>query len=164
MINDRNQLKNWVSSHENVFAFLVFAVPLVVRIIPEILMGPYVLGFDTMGFYIPNTLLFLHNGTNLSQFLLNGQLFYAIFVPIVAAGGSPVWAIKVISPLLLGFLGLSMYAFAQKGLGWSSPKSAFVAVLGTVYFVALRSSWDLLRRAWFCFLVCFPYVDYQQKK
>ena len=53
----------------------------------------------------------------IAVFLLNGQLFYAIFIPIVSAGGSPVWAIKVISPLLLGFLGLSMYAFAQKGLG-----------------------------------------------
>jgi hypothetical protein len=107
-------------------------------------MGPYVLGFDTMGFYVPNTLLWLHSGVNLSL-LLNAQLFYAIFMSIVAAGGSPILALKVIPPLLLGFLGLSIYAYAKKGLGWSSLKSVFVAVLGTVYFVALRASWDMFR-------------------
>ena len=64
---------------------------------------------------------------------------------IVAAGGSPVFVLKIISPLLLGFLGLSIYAYAKRGLGWSPPKSTFVALLGTVYFVALRASWDQLR-------------------
>ncbi len=60
-------------------------------------------------------------------------------------GGSPVFALKIISPLLLGFLGLSMYSYAKRGLGWSLSKSTFVALLGTVYFVALRASWDQLR-------------------
>ena len=140
-----DSIKKWTGNHRLfIFPFLAFAVPVVVRAIPEILMGPYILGFDTMGFYIPNTLLWLHSGVNLSL-LLNGQLFYAIFMPIVAAGGSPILALKVIAPLLLGFLGLSIFAYAKKGLGWSSLKSVFVAVLGTVYFVALRASWDMLR-------------------
>ena len=108
-------------------------------------MGPYVIGFDTMGFYIPNTLLWLHNGVNLGDFLATAPLFYTIFISIVAAGGSPVLVLKIIPPLLLGFLGLSIYAYARKGLGWSSSKSTFVALLGTIYFVALRASWDQLR-------------------
>ena len=109
-------------------------------------MGPYILGFDTMGFYLPNTLVWLHSGgVNLPLYLLNGQLFYALFTAIVAAGGSAVLAIKIISPLLLGLLGLSIYVYAQRGLSWSYLKSVFVACLGTVYFVALRASWDLLR-------------------
>jgi hypothetical protein len=108
-------------------------------------MGPYVLGFDTMAFYIPNTLLWLHNGVNLLCYLTNAPLFYTIFMPLVAAGGSPVFLLKIISPLFLGFLGLSVYSYAKRGLNWSPSKSAFVAVLGTVYFVALRASWDQLR-------------------
>ena len=137
--------KDWIRNHKTIiFPLLAFIIPLAVRTIPEILMGPYVLGFDTMGFYIPNTLLWLHNGVNLSL-LLNAQLFYGIFMSIVAAGGSPVLALKVIAPLLLGFLGLSIYAYAKRGLGWSALKSVFVAALGTVYFVALRASWDMLR-------------------
>jgi hypothetical protein len=141
-----NPVKDWISNHQNViFLFLAFVIPLVVRAIPEILMGPYIVGFDTLGFYVPNTLLWLHGGINLWNYLATAPLFYTIFMSIVGAGGSPVLVLKIISPLLLGFLGLSIYAYAKRGLGWSPPKSTFVALLGTVYFVALRASWDQLR-------------------
>ena len=108
-------------------------------------MANYIVGFDTLGFYVPNTLLWLHNGVNLTNFLATAPLFYTIFMPMVAAGGSPVLVLKILPPLLLGFLALSMYAYAKRGLGWSSSKSVFVALLGTLYFVALRASWDQLR-------------------
>jgi hypothetical protein len=142
----RNPVKDWISRNQNfIFPFLAFGVPLIVRAIPEILMGPYVVGFDTMGFYVPNTLLWLHGGINLWSYLETAPLFYTIFMSVVAAGGSPVFVLKIISPLLLGFLGLSIFAYAKRGLGWSPSKSTFVALLGTVYFVALRASWDQLR-------------------
>ena len=139
-------VKDWIRNHETIiFPLLAFIIPLAVRTIPEILMGPYVVGFDTIGYYIPNALLWLHNGINFWNFIATAPLFYAIYVPLVSAGGSPVFLIKIISPLLLGFLGLSIYSYAKRGLNWSLAKSAFVAVLGTVYFVALRASWDQLR-------------------
>ena len=108
-------------------------------------MGPFIVGFDTIGFYVPNTLLWLHNGVDLGDFLATAPLFYTFFTSIVAVGGSPVWVLKIIPPLLLGLLGLSMYAYAKRGLGWSPSKSVFVSLLGTIYFVALRASWDQLR-------------------
>jgi len=142
----RNPVKGWITQNRNfIFPFLAFVVPLIVRAIPEILMGPYVVGFDTMGFYVPNTMLWLHGGINLWGYLATAPLFYTILISIVAAGGPIVVAIKVISPLLLGFLGLSIYMYARKGLGWSFIKSIVPALLGTVYFVALRVSWDMLR-------------------
>ena len=140
-----NNVKDWITQKQCIFPLLAFVIPLIVRTIPEILMGPYIVGFDTMGFYVPNTLLWLHNDINLGNFLATAPLFYTIFMSIVAAGGSLVFVLKVIPPLLLGFLGLSMYAYAKRGLGWSSSKSAFVALLGSIYFVALRASWDQLR-------------------
>jgi hypothetical protein len=140
-----NHVKAWIAQKWFIFPLLAFFIPLIVRAIPEILMGPYIVGFDTMGFYVPNALLWLHNGVNLGEFLATAPLFYAIFMSIVAIGGSPVIMLKIIPPLLLGFLGLSMYAYAKRGLGWSPSKSAFVALLGSIYFVALRASWDQLR-------------------
>jgi hypothetical protein len=145
VINVPNNVKNWITQKWFIFPLLAFVIPLIVRVIPEILMGPYIVGFDTMGFYVPNTLLWLHNGVDLGNFLATAPLFYTIFMSIVAAGGSPVLVLKIISPLLLGFLSLSMYAYAKMGLGWSPSKSVFVALLGTIYFVALRASWDQLR-------------------
>ena len=141
-----NHVKDWIIRNRDViFPALAFVIPLAVRVIPEILMGPYILGFDNLAFYVPNTLLWLHNGINLCGFLSVAPLFYSIFMSIVAFGGSPVFTLKIISPFLLGFLGLSIYAYAKRGLSWSLPKSTFVALLGTVYFVALRASWDQLR-------------------
>ena len=141
-----NPVKDWITRNRVIiFPVLAFIIPLAVRTIPEILMGPYTVGFDTMAFYVPDTLLWLHYGVNILSFLAVAPLFYAILMSIVAVGGSLVFVLKIISPLLLGFLGLSIYAYAKKGLGWSPPKSTFVALLGTVYFVALRASWDQLR-------------------
>ena len=146
MSNVHNPLRDWITRNRNIiFPVLAFFIPLAVRVIPEILMGPYLIGFDTLGFYVPNTLLWLHNGINLWGFLATAPLFYTIYMSIVAVGGSPVFVLKIISPLLLGFLGLSIFAYAKRGLGWSLSKSTFVAFLGTVYFVALRASWDQLR-------------------
>jgi hypothetical protein len=140
-----NPLKGWIIRNRDIiFPALAFFIPLAVRVIPEIVMGPYIIGFDTLGFYVPNTLLWLH-GINLWGFLATAPLFYTIFMSIVGIGGSSVFVLKIISPLLLGFLGLSIFVYAKRGLGWSPPKSTFVAVLGTVYFVALRASWDQLR-------------------
>ena len=49
------------------------------------------------------------------------------------------------SPLLLGFLGVAVYFYANKTLSWSSKKSLLVVLFATLYFVALRVSWDMLR-------------------
>ena len=38
------------------FALAAFLVPVFIRSIPEILVGPYPIGWDTIAFYVPNTL------------------------------------------------------------------------------------------------------------
>jgi hypothetical protein len=40
-----------------VFLILAFFVPLLVRVIPEVLMGSHVVGFDTLAYYVPKTLV-----------------------------------------------------------------------------------------------------------
>jgi len=37
------------------FALAAFLIPLFIRTIPEILVGPYPIGWDTIAFYVPNT-------------------------------------------------------------------------------------------------------------
>jgi hypothetical protein len=166
VVKANNHITDWIAQNRFIIPLIAFLVPIVVRAIPEILMGPYIVGFDTMGFYVPNTLLWLHNGINLGNFLATAPLFYTIYMPIVAIGGSPVLVLKIISPLLLGFLSLSMYAYAKKGLGWSISKSVFVALLGSIYFVALRASWDQLREELglvFFFVVLMLLINLKQK-
>ena len=127
------------------FPLLAFLIPVLLRAVPEVLMGPYVVGFDTMAHYVPTSMLWLNGGVDLWRYIATAPLFYTLIVSLVSAGGPLIVVLKVIPPLLHGFLGLSIYGYAKKGLGWSPRKSVLTALLGTLYFVALRISWDLLR-------------------
>ena len=140
-----NSLFVFISKKGYIVPLLAFLLPLLVRLIPEVLVGSYVIGFDTMGFYVQNTLAWLHGGVDFWSYLAVAPLFYVLLMSLVSAGVPIVIVLKVFSPLLLGLLGLSIYYYAHKGLGWSSFKSLAPALLGTIYFVALRISWDMLR-------------------
>lgn len=124
---------------------LAFAVPLLIRLIPEVLMGPYLVGFDTMAYYVPTTTLWLHGGISLGSFIATAPLLYSFTAGLTLASGSVLLVLKVFPSVLLGLLGLAMYFFARRGLGWSPTKSLVPALVGTLYFVALRISWDALR-------------------
>ena len=125
--------------------FFAFVTPFLLRAVPEVLMGPYAVGFDTMGHYVPSALLWLNGDLTFFSILGTAPLFYSIIVSLVSLGGSLVMVLKVVSVVFEGFLGLSIYGYAQSGLGWSPKKSIATAFLGTLYFVALRVSWDSLR-------------------
>jgi hypothetical protein len=127
------------------FTLLAFLIPLVVRAIPEILMGPFVVGFDTLGYYVPNTLDWLRNGVGFWNFMAVAPFLYVLLMGVTSVGIPIVISLKVMSPLLLGFLGLAVYFYANKTLSWSPKKSLLVVLFATLYFVALRVSWDMLR-------------------
>jgi len=127
------------------FPLLAFLLPLVMRAIPEILMGPYIVGFDTLGYYVPTTLVWLRDGVGFWSFLAMAPFFYALLMGFTAVGVPIVASLKVLSPLLLGFLGVTVYFYANKTLAWSPKKSLLVVLFATLYFVALRVSWDMLR-------------------
>jgi hypothetical protein len=128
-----------------IFPLLAFLIPLVIRVIPEILMGPYVVGFDTLGSYVPTTLLWLQNGVSFWPFLAEAPFLYILLLGPTSIGVQIVASLKVMSPLLLGFLGITIYFYANKTLSWSPKKSLLVVLFATLYFVALRISWDMLR-------------------
>jgi len=141
-----NHIKGWICQKQYLkFPFLAFVIPLIVRIVPEIIMGQYVTGFDNMAFYVPNTLDWLKNGINLFTFMSSAPLFYILLMGITSTGASIVFSLKLLAPLILGLLAFSIYFYASKALSWSPKKSLLVALLSTLYFVALRVSWDMLR-------------------
>ena len=127
------------------YLLFAFLIPLVIRLIPEIIMGPYVVGFDTFGYYLPNTLVWLREGVAFWSFLAEAPFLYVILMGVTSIGVPIVTSLKVLSPLLLGFLGLVIFFYANKTLSWSSKKSLLVVLFATLYFVALRVSWDMLR-------------------
>ena len=134
-----------VPAKKPIFPILAFLIPLLLRFIPEILMGPNLVGFDTMGHYLPTTVLWVDGNVNLLSFIGTAPMLYILTSGLVLAGTPVIIALKVLPPVLLGFLGLSIYSFSRRSMGWSPKKSMVPALLGTLYFVSLRVSWDALR-------------------
>jgi hypothetical protein len=132
-------------SRPEIFVLLAFFVPLVLRTIPEVLMGSYIVGFDTLAHYVPTTLRWLGEGVSFWTFVAIAPFLHAILLGATSIGIPIVISLKVMSPLLLGLLGIAVYFYANKTLSWSPKKSLIVVLFVTLYFVALRISWDMLR-------------------
>jgi hypothetical protein len=127
------------------FPILAFLVPLGVRIIPEILAWPYIIGFDTISYYVPVAWKWVNSGVSFWEFFGYAPLFYLLLYGLASACVSLVALLKILPPILHGILGLSVFFYATKGLDWSSLRGLAVSLLVALYFVGLRISWDMLR-------------------
>jgi len=127
------------------YSLFAFLTPLAVRAVPEVLMGPYVVGFDSIAYYVPFVYSWVRHGVDFWGFLAEVPLLYCMLTLTALLGLNLVSAIKVFAPLLHGFFALAVYGFSSRALGWSPRKSLLATLLVTLYFVALRVSWDLLR-------------------
>jgi hypothetical protein len=128
------------------FALAAFLIPVFIRSIPEILVGPYPIGWDTIAFYVPNTLDWATGKTGWLTMLGTAPLMYMMSVPIyMISHVNPVWIFKVMGPLLYGGMIFALFRFLRLGLGWNPRQALGGALLTSLYFVTLRVSWDLYR-------------------
>ena len=133
-----------VSSYR--FALAAFLIPVFIRSIPEILVGPYPIGWDTIAFYVPNTLDWAAGKAGFVQILGTAPLMYMISVPVyLLSRVNPVWIFKIMGPILYGSMIWALFRFLGKGLKWSDQRALGGALLTSLYFVTLRISWDLYR-------------------
>src|SRR6266581_6049748 len=133
-----------VSSYR--FALAAFLVPLFIRSIPEILVGPYPIGWDTIAFYVPNTLDWAAGKADFTTILGTAPLMYMISVPVyILTRVNPVWIFKVMGPILYGAMIWALFRFLKIGLKWPDRRAIGGALLTSLYFVTLRISWDLYR-------------------
>src|SRR2546426_2518718 len=125
------------------FALAAFLLPFTVRAIPEVIAGPYPIGWDIIAFYVPNTLDMAAGKLGPWGILGSGPLMYSFIVPIyVLTRINPILLFKIAGPVLFGVLCWSVFRFCEKKLGLSF-KSAFLSVLFlSFYFVSLRVAWD----------------------
>jgi len=129
------------------FALASLLIPLAIRGIPEIIAGPFPIGYDSIASYVP--LMHAWSLGKISSFpssLLGGSLIIAIFGTIFAGTGiDPIAIVKVAAPLLYGAQGLSEYVFARRYMLWTNRRALLLALVASIYFVSLRISWDLMR-------------------
>src|SRR3989442_12692053 len=75
------------------FALAAFLIPVFIRSIPEILVGPYPIGYDTIAYYVPNTLDWAAGHVGVWQVLGTSSLMYLFTVPL--------YEISRIDPILI---------------------------------------------------------------
>src|SRR3989441_3412130 len=125
------------------FAFAAFLVPLIIRTIPEILSGPYPVGWDIVAYYIPNATDIASGKMNIWGMITSPPVMYAIVVPAyMMTRANLVLIFKILGPIFYGLLGWSIFWFSQRRLHWSSSKALAAVLFISAYFVTLRISWD----------------------
>lgn len=128
------------------FALAAFLVPLFIRSVPEILVGPYPIGYDTVAFYIPNTLDWAQNTGDWIRMLGNAPLMYIVSIFVYSTLKlTPVVIFKVMGPILYGGMGFALYRFLTTGLRWSNAVAFAGTLVTSLYFTTLRTTWDLYR-------------------
>src|SRR5438309_3287136 len=131
---------------EHRFLLAAFLIPLGIRAIPEILVGPYPVGWDTIAFYVPNTLDWAAGKAGFTEILGTAPLMYMISVPVYwISRVNPVWIFKIMGPILYGSMIWALFRFLKIGLKWPEKQALGGALLTSLYFVTLRISWDLYR-------------------
>lgn len=141
-------LGHWSVTHK--FLLLSAAIPLVIRTIPEVLAGPWPLGFDTVWIYAPfvkdvETKGFQASFQGVVDLRAAPLMYVLLGLAAVATNAAPFAITKATAPVLYAFLGFAIYFFGRRGLGWTPQKSLLLVVVSTLYFVPLRFSWDMYK-------------------
>jgi hypothetical protein len=123
-------------------AVIAFLVPLVVRVVPEVIMNPMPVGFDVLSAYIP-MLKSLRGGFESPTWLFVRLRPFFFTLASLPYPFDDIALLKVFPSLLHGALGLVSYLFAYR-IFESRLKALAASFLSTLYFVPLRVSWDLL--------------------
>src|SRR5712691_3599527 len=121
------------------YALAAFLLPFTVRAIPEVIAGPYPIGWDIIAFYVPNTLDMAAGKMGIWGILGSGPLMYSFIVPIyLLTRVSPILLFKIAGPVLFGALCWTVFRFCERKLGMG-VRGAFLSVLFlSFYFVSLR--------------------------
>jgi len=124
-----------------------FLIPFTIRAIPDLIAGPYPIGYDTISSYVPLMHAWASGGTA-SQLnpQIGGWLIFALFgLAYSATRIDPITIAKFAGPVIYGVLGFSEYVFAQRILKWDNRKALLLVFFASIYFVSLRMSLDLFR-------------------
>ena len=129
-----------------IYPVLTFILPLIVRSIPEILAWPWPIGFDPIAFYVPWIMKGYPLNLGLIEMLKGTRLFPLLALAMNFLINDPILTVKILGPILYALLGLSMYLFARRALGWPPKKCFFLVLICSLYFVSLRISWEMYRQ------------------
>src|SRR5438445_10607305 len=102
-------------------AVLAFAIPFLIRSVPELLAGSLPIGFDTVNLYVPFQVSCNRDGIGGCLGAVSethaAPLLYVILAGASIVGASPFLVAQVLGPSLACVLGVSLFAFSTRTLG-----------------------------------------------
>src|SRR5207245_7988533 len=103
--------KLWSKTFEERFVLTAFLVPLIIRAIPEILVGPYPIGWDIITYYIPNSIDMASGNMSVWGVIASPPVLYLVVVPsYLLTRISLVLTFKVLGPIIYRFLCRSIFS------------------------------------------------------
>jgi hypothetical protein len=121
----------------------IFLMAAGIRSIPEIKVGYWPIGYDTLNAYLPALMKF---DGNFGRWIFGADLYYILaypFIHLVHFDGALV--VKISGCVLFGALTAGLYLFVRKYLDCGKVQSLLVGLVFMVQLAALRLSWDLFR-------------------
>jgi hypothetical protein len=144
-------------------ALILFLTAIILRLLPELLIPTYPVGYETITYYAPamiqpdpistnpylnlvHHIQFISAHQPLADTFRSGPLFYIIiWLAADLSGANSFLSLKATAPLFYGCLALSFFIFTRRGLNLE-PKIAFLATMILIFQpAALRESWDRYR-------------------
>jgi hypothetical protein len=125
-------------------AFLLsFAFGFAVRLIPEALSYPYLIGFDTPYYAarIRNGIVWSDVASMFSMWLSEGVLISVQRISQV----DTFLLLKLVGPFLFALNAAGVYYFCRRALNWKSSVALIAVFVFTFQIATLRLSWDLFR-------------------
>jgi hypothetical protein len=119
----------------------------VLRVIPEIVAWPNIIGYDVVAYYAPVLVHFDLAPSHLRLLLLApnfSPLLYLLLTPFARILGE-FNALRTCAVFIYGLLGAAVFIFTRRQLEWSPRAGLFASILTASYFVTLRIGLDLLK-------------------
>lgn len=115
-----------------------------VRLLPELLAGPYPIGFDTIYYAaaMKSSVIWSHWSTFFTSTWLLGAVMVLLYNVLRV---DSFLLLKIVAPVLFGLNTAGVYWFARKMLSWDVRVSLLAGGFFSVQLASLRISWDLLR-------------------
>lgn len=132
----------------------LFIFGFMLRSIPEIMVGRYPIGNDTIVHYAPYIAKFKFDLLNMAYWgHLTGWPFMKAIYGVV---NDPYITLKIVGPILYGFLLASFYSLVVS-FDLGQRKSILISLLMAVQIPALRLSWDLFHNV---LGLCFMFLAF----
>lgn len=125
---------------------IIFSLAFMIRGLPELLSGPFPVGYDLLAGYAPS-ILALPEIAPLKVFgwLWSPLSVYILWATWKASTIDLFLFLKFTGPIFYALFVSSFYYLLSKGLGWNGKKSFFIALFFLLQPGVLRTGWDQLR-------------------